>query len=400
MTFYDTLEIQPNANENDIKKAYRKLAMKWHPDRNLNNKDEADEMFKKISKAYEVLSDPKKKEIYDKYGEEGLEQGGIGVNIDPMDLFNNLFGMNFGGGIGGFMGNMMGDFVKNRKGKDIHYELNVSLENIYKGVTKKIKITRKKKCDICKGKGGKDGYKIKCPHCKGQGFLLMINKLGPNMIQQSQMPCNYCNQKGYTIDNNLVCKNCNGDGLSDDAKIFKIEIPRGVKDGYEIKLFQEGNEHPEYIPGDIIITIKQEKHKYYERIGNNIIMKKEIDLISALTGYREIINLLDGKHSILVYTNDSDIIHDGDVRILPKLGIKDKNNNCGDLVIKFKLILPKKLSEEQKNKLNEIFVKKNITRNKSKTPKILLRKGNINNYEYKSYRTKKEHHQEQGCAQQ
>jgi DnaJ family protein A protein 2 len=204
--YYDLLECSPDASENDLKKAYRKAALKYHPDRNSD--PTAGERFKEISHAYEVLSDPQKKEIYDRYGEEGLTgDGGGHGGMSAEDLFSHLFG-------GGGRSQQRGP----RKGKDMSHGLKVSLEDLYKGKVSKLALQKQVLCTGCEGRGGKEGSVQSCRGCNGRGVKIIMRQMGP-MIQQMQQTCPDCNGEGETIRDKDRCKQCNGRKVSQERKV-------------------------------------------------------------------------------------------------------------------------------------------------------------------------------------
>ncbi len=415
MTLYDLLMVDREADDNQIKKAYRKLAMKYHPDRNRDNPEEASKQFKEISRAYEILSDPKKRRMYDQFGDKGVENGM--PDIDPMNMFNTMFGgggggdnglgdlmgkmMGGGGGLGDIMGGMMGgggglgDIMGGMMGgggegglggimgkmmgmnknkgpqKDIIYNMKVTLEEIYSGCKKRIKIVRKKRCKGCKGNGGSRGYKKMCEHCEGRGYLIFMNRMGPNIVKQHQMKCNYCDQRGYITNDEYMCKKCEGAGYMDNEKIMNIQIPCGCKQKQRITIEKEGND-TEKDTGDIHIIIHEIPHEVYKRRNEHLFIEKNIQLVDSLTGYREIIPLLDGSN-ILISSGEGDIIHDGDIRVVPMKGLPT-DTGCGDIIIKFVLIMPNSLTREQSKHLSAIFKKKPVYRNKTKTAKVVLEK--------------------------
>ena len=185
------------------------------------------------------------------------------------------------------------------------------------------------------------------------------------------MQCNYCDQKGYTTNDSLMCKECRGIGFIDDVKILTIDIPEGCKDKHKITKEGEGNEG-EGEPGNLYIIINEKPHDIFSRRQQHLIIEKSIDLVDALTGYREIIPILDGTN-ILISTEDGDVIHDGDIRVVPRKGMKTPQGN-GDIIIKFKVILPTSLTKEQLKGLSTILQKKSVYRNKKTTPKVVLEK--------------------------
>ena len=209
--FYDILGVSPNATDTELKKAYRKQALKFHPDKNPN----AGDKFKEISQAYEVLSDPEKREIYDEFGEDGIKgQGGGGPGggfRSPMDVFNMFFG---GGGMPGSAGSSV------RKTKPMVHTLKVSLEELYNGKKRKIAANRDIVCKECKGKGGLNVEK--CLECKGRGMRVITKQFGPGMIQQMQSPCDKCGAKGEVVAKGSECKKCKGKATVRDKKIIEV----------------------------------------------------------------------------------------------------------------------------------------------------------------------------------
>lgn len=215
---YDVLGVTPESTPAEIKKAYRKLALKYHPDK---NPDEP-EKFKEISAAFEVLSDEKKKSIYDKYGEQGLREGSGGEFHSPFDIFDMFFG---GGG-----GRRRGPGEKAR-GKDTVHQLKVSLEELYNGAVRQLAVQKNVICDGCNGIGGKEGSVQKCDNCNGTGVDVKLRQIGPGMVQQIQQPCSECNRTGEKIKEKDKCKKCNGKKVIRERKVLECNIYPGMKDG-------------------------------------------------------------------------------------------------------------------------------------------------------------------------
>lgn len=213
--FYTLLGVEKSASEAEIKKAFRKQAMTHHPDRGGNA-----DTFKEINKAYEVLSDKQKRAIYDEGGEEALENGGAGGGGAGVDIFD-LFG--FGGG-GGRRGG-----PRVRKGEDVLFPLKVTLEDLYNGTSKKLRLTKNVLCGDCKGKGGKDGAETRCKECKGQGVRMIIRQIGPGMIQQMQSQCGACKGSGSTIAEKDKCTKCKGEKTIKEQQLLEIHITKGQR---------------------------------------------------------------------------------------------------------------------------------------------------------------------------
>ncbi|GAB4855197.1 DNAj domain protein [Ancistrocladus abbreviatus] len=231
--YYETLGVSKNASQEDLKKAYKKAAIKNHPDKGGDP-----EKFKELSQAYEVLSDPEKREIYDQYGEDALKEGmgaGSGVH-DPFDIFQSFFGGDpFGGG-----GSSRGR--RQRRGEDVIHPLKVSLEDLYNGTTKKLSLSRNVICSKCKGKGSKSGASMKCPGCQGSGMKISIRQLGPSMIQQMQHPCNVCKGTGESINVKDRCPQCKGEKVMQEKKVLEVVVEKGMQNGQRITFPGEADE--------------------------------------------------------------------------------------------------------------------------------------------------------------
>ncbi|XP_005362425.1 dnaJ homolog subfamily A member 1 [Microtus ochrogaster] len=240
-TYYDVLGVKPNATQEELKKAYRKLALKYHPDKNPNE----GEKFKQISQAYEVLADSKKGELSDKVGEQAIKEGGAGGGFgSPMDIFD----MFFGGG---------GRMQRERRGKNVVHQLSVTLEDLYNGATRKLALQKNVICDKCEGRGGKKGAVECCPNCRGTGMQIRIHQIGPGMVQQIQSVCMECQGHGERISPKDRCKSCNGRKIVREKKILEVHIDKGMKDGQKITFHGEGDQEPGLEPGDIIIVLDQ-----------------------------------------------------------------------------------------------------------------------------------------------
>jgi len=297
---YDRLGVSPQASGEDIKKAYRKMAIKYHPDKNPNN-PEAEAKFKEISEAYEVLSDENKRQMYDKYGKEALKEG---TGHSAHDIFEQFFG----GGFGNFFG---GGPRGPKKTEDIVHELQVTLEDLYKGKTTKLSVTRNIICSSCSGSGTKSGANVgKCKGCDGKGIRVIIKQLGPGMIQQMQTVCPECGGKGEQIKDEDKCNLCKGKKVVKDKKVLTVYVDKGMKHGQKIVFSGESDEAPGMEPGDIAFVLVEKKHDIFKRNGNDLYMEATIPLLEALGGYTFTIKQLDDR-ILLIKSEKGDIITPG-----------------------------------------------------------------------------------------
>jgi len=334
--FYDLLGVAPTADDNSLKKAYRKLAMKYHPDKN----PEAGEKFKEISMAYEILSNPEKRRLYDQAGEQGIKEGGSGgggFSSNPMDIFDMFFG---GGDPFGRGGGRRGP----RRTKNLVHQLSVSLEDMYNGTVRKLALQKNVICDSCDGIGGKAGAVQKCPNCRGTGMQVRIQQLGPGMMQQIQSMCQECHGEGERVDPKLRCKKCNGRKVNRERKILEVSVDKGMEDGQKVTFSGEGDQEPGLEPGDIIIVLDEKAHSLYKRNGSDLVMKMDISLTEALTGLRKVIKTLDDR-SLVIQTVRGEVIKPGDLKQVPGEGMPQYRNpfEKGRLIIQFNVVFPNNL---------------------------------------------------------
>jgi DnaJ family protein A protein 2 len=327
---YDCLGVAKEATQDEIKKAYRKLAIKHHPDKGGDV-----EKFKEITAANEVLSDPEKRELYDKYGIDGIRDGGQG----GMDPFEHLFGGLFGGrhGHGGHGGHGK---AQKKKVKPIKKSVRVTLEDIYVGKMKNLQYERQKLCDGCEGKGGKDS--VKCKTCKGQGMVEKVVQLGPGFLTSTRAMCNECSGEGTTFDKNNKCKNCNGKKVANEKKNKEIPIEQGAPHGHHVIFTGEGDELPGAIAGDLVVELDIAKHSVFTRSGADLVIFKNITLYEALTGCSFEIEHLDGS-KIVISTKPGDVITPKMKKQLKGKGMpyyKDAMSH-GNLYVEFNVEFPK-----------------------------------------------------------
>uniref|UniRef100_A0A665VAP0 DnaJ heat shock protein family (Hsp40) member A2a n=1 Tax=Echeneis naucrates TaxID=173247 RepID=A0A665VAP0_ECHNA len=308
---YDILGVSPSASENELKKAYRKLAKEYHPDKNPN----AGDKFKEISFAYEVLTNPEKKELYDRYGEQGLrEGGGGGPGMD--DIFSHIFG----GGFFNFMGGQGGRSRNGgrRRGEDMVHPLKFST-----------------------GQGGKTGAVQKCTTCRGRGMRIMIRQLAPGMVQQMQSVCTDCNGEGEVISEKDRCKKCEGKKVVKEVKILEVHVDKGMKHSQKITFGGEADQAPGVEPGDIVLVLQEKEHETFKRDGNDLFMNHKIGLVEALCGFQFMLKHLDARQIVVKYPAGK-VIEPGSVRVVRGEGMPQYRNpfEKGDLYIKFDVQFP------------------------------------------------------------
>lgn len=324
--YYDMLGVGPSASAEEIKKAYRKLALKYHPDKNPSE----GERFKHISQAYEVLSDPKKRDLYDQGGEQAIKDGGMSGGGSPMDIFN----MFFGGG---------GRMQRERRGKNVVHQLSVTLEELYNGATRKLGLQKNVICEKCDGYGGKKGALEKCPSCKGRGMQVKVQQIAPGMIQQIQSMCADCQGQGEKFSSKDRCKACNGHKVERKKKILEVHIDKGMKDGQKITFHGEGDQEPGLEPGDVIIVLDQKEHAAFQRQEDNLLTKMDIKLVEALCGFKKMLQTLDNR-TLLISTQPGEVVKNSDRRVVQNEGmpLHRQPYERGQLFIQFQVEFPEK----------------------------------------------------------
>lgn len=357
---YDTLGVSKTATDNEIKKAYRKMAIKYHPDKNPGK--ETEDKFKEVSKAYDVLKDAEKRKQYDTFGLDAINQNMPDMG-SPFEMFNDIFGgMGGMGGIPGMSGfggmNSRSNKNRYRKGKDRVEQIELSMEDFYKCKPLNIKLKKQTLCSCCRGTGAENPEDIqKCDTCDGSGVILKIQTLGPGMITQSQRVCDKCNGQGKFNVKNSKCNMCAGRGLINEKKEIRIELKRGMKHGEKIIFKGEGNQEidlDEY--GDLIIIIKCKPHNVFTKKNNDLYIKKKIFLTEALCGSKIIINHLDDRELFIEY---SGIINPGERFIIKNEGMpKAEPGEFGDLYIDFEIEFPNVLGAEHKKYLSKLIPNK------------------------------------------
>ena len=375
--YYEVLGVQKSASADEIKKAYRKLAVKYHPDKNPGNK-EAEEKFKEAAEAYSVLSDADKKAKYDQFGHAGVDgagpdfSGGFG-NLN--DILNDLFGGAFGGGFGGF-GGFGGGFGGGQRrervyrGRDIRVRVKLTLEEIARGVEKEISIEKNVPCPDCGGRGARNSSDIKtCPACNGTGQVQrVVNSFLGQTVTYST--CQQCGGEGKIISN--PCHTCNGTGLVRQRESIKVKIPAGVEAGMQMTVQGEGHAAKNNgINGDLLVVIEEQEHPDFRREGSNLLYTKVISVVDAMLGCEVEIPCLDGKQKVRVEPGTQS----GTVTRLRGKGLPSVNSyGTGDLYVKIAVWIPKKLTKEERALFESIRQNESLKPNPTKDDKSFFEK--------------------------
>ena len=336
-----------------VKKKYRTLALKYHPDRWANasekEKKEAEDKFKDIAEANEVLSDPNKRQMYDNGGSDfNFDFSGF----DPMEMFmrmhESMGGMDGFGGFGGFS-SFFGE--RQAKGENIETSVEITIQEAYDGVRKEIKVPRRKKCTHCNGTGSEDGNSHVCPTCNGRGYVMSRKQIRQNAFSMSQAPCPNCKGTGNLIIRK--CRHCNGTGLETEYETETVDIPRGISDSMAFVIPQKGNapEGGNGYNGDLIVYVSIKKDDYFYRPDNiNVIHYEDIPFNEALLGFKKEFRCLDGTK---VTVDAPELTPNGKSFIFSGKGFPNPNNprQVGDYAVVIRHLLPKKLNNKQREVL-------------------------------------------------
>ena len=379
--YYEVLGVQKGATAEEIKKAYRKLAVKYHPDKNPGDK-EAEEKFKEAAEAYSVLSDADKKARYDQFGHAGVEgagpdfSGGFG-NLN--DILNDLFGGGFGGfsGFGGGFGGFGGGFGSGQRqqrvhrGRDIRVRVKLTLEEIARGVEKEISIEKSVPCPDCGGRGAKNSSDIKtCPACNGSGQVQrVVNSFLGQTVTYST--CQQCGGEGKIISN--PCRTCGGSGLVRQRTTIKVKIPAGVEAGMQLTIHGEGHAAKNNgVNGDLLVVIEEQEHKDLKREGNNLFYTKVVSFPDAILGAEVEVPCLDGPYKIKVEPGTQS----GTVIRLRNKGLPTVNGygGAGDMYVKIAVWIPKRLNKEEKEIVEKLRSKESFEPNPTKEDKSFFDK--------------------------
>lgn len=370
--YYEVLGIQKGATQDEIKKAYRKLAVKYHPDRNPGNK-EAEDKFKEATEAYEVLSDDQKRPIYDQYGFAGLDgmggAGGAGGYSHAFHDFSDLFG-GMGGGFGDIFDNIFGggrsssrrrSATEPMEGQSLRYDLDISFKDAVYGTKAEIKFTHNESCSDCKGSGAaKGGSRKTCPMCNGSGQVR--RQAGFFAVQQT---CPTCSGSGTVIDK--PCSKCHGSGYEEKSKRMTLSIPAGVDDGKRIAIPHEGDAGKNGGPaGDLIVVLHVGQHSYFERSGQDLYCAIPVTMAQAALGETIFITTLDGKKIEFKLPTGT---QNGKLLRIKNEGVPVLNSSKkGDLYIKIIVQVPTKISSKQRELLEEYLKLDNATTSPQPVP--------------------------------
>lgn len=366
--YYEVLGVDKNVTPDELKKAYRKLALKYHPDRNPGDK-EAEEKFKEAAEAYDVLSNPDKKARYDQFGHAGLDgaggNGGQGMSMDDIfSSFGSIFGDLFGGGgfsFGGFGDARGGAGRATSRGSNLRIKVKLTLEEIDKGVEKKIKVNKYVACKSCGGTGARNNSFETCSHCHGTGVITEVRRSLFGQMQ-TQSACPYCGGQGRIIKDK--CHECHGDGIVKAEDIITINIPAGVSDGMQLSMRGQGNAAPHGgVPGDLIIQVEEIPNDTFERQDNNLFYNAFITFSEAAMGGAIEIPTLNGKVRVKIEQGTPS----GKVIRLKGKGLPDLNGySRGDMLVSINVWVPKSLTKEEKSMLDELGKHPNFQPNPSK----------------------------------
>ncbi|MDY5823701.1 MAG: molecular chaperone DnaJ [Candidatus Coprenecus sp.] len=371
--YYEVLGVSKDSSAEDIKKAYRKLALKYHPDRNPDDKA-AEEKFKEAAEAYDVLSDPEKKAKYDQYGFAGLggAAGGAGGGFGgfggfSMDDIFSRFGDIFGGGFDGFSGFSGGSSSGRRvvKGANMRIRVKLSLSEVVNGVEKTVKIKKKVKCPSCSGKGAVSDADIKvCDHCHGTGTVVHTVQSFLGRMQQTSV-CPVCQGEGKIITN--PCHECHGTGLTDATEEVSFKIPAGVQDGMQLTVQGKGNAAKgDGINGDLYVLIQEEEHPELQRDGNDLIYTLFLSIPDIVLGTTAQIPSADSKLKIKIEPGTQS----GSFLRIRGKGVPDINGyGRGDLLVYIQVWTPDKLSKEEKAAFEKLRESSNLSPKPAKTDK-------------------------------
>lgn len=359
--YYEILGVNKDASKADIKKSYRKLALKYHPDK--NKEAGAEEKFKEISEAYAVLNDDQKRQLYDQYGHAGIDQqftqDDIFRGADFGDIFRGM-GFDFGFGGGGFQ-DIFEQFFGHRsrygqrgqrrqRGSDLRYDIQITLEQAYKGVETDIRVPRTENCETCGGTGAKPGSQPQqCPKCGGSGQMKQTSRTAFGMFTQVSA-CPQCRGQGTIIKD--PCAECRGRGVVQKTRVINVKIPRGISSGAQLRLTGEGESGgPQGITGDLYVFVHLKPDPRFERKGLDLYTTKQVSFPEAALGTKVNVDTFDGQETLKIPEGTQN----GDLLKLPRKGMPEiQGRGHGDLYVQIQVSVPKKLSRKAKKLLQDL----------------------------------------------
>eukprot|EP01023_Acetabularia_acetabulum_P015430 TRINITY_DN1747_c0_g1_i1.p1 TRINITY_DN1747_c0_g1~~TRINITY_DN1747_c0_g1_i1.p1 ORF type:complete len:440 (+),score=76.55 TRINITY_DN1747_c0_g1_i1:162-1481(+) len=342
--YYNLLGVDKNATEDQLKKAHRKLALKFHPDKGGNA-----EKFQEINQAYDVLKDAEKRRIYDQYGEDAIKEGmgSGGGHGGVTDLFNDIFG---GGGGGGRS-------RRPQKSEDVVHKIRVTLKDLYNGSTRKLSLSRQVRCSDCRGAGTASGRAYQCESCNGQGVQIRMRPLGPGMVQQIQQVCSSCRGKGSSVPLSDKCVNCGTAGLVHEKKVFEVAVEQGMRNGQRIvKRGEAGSTDPSIDPGDLIFEIDTKPDNVFKRVHSDLITVVDISLKEALCGVHTNITQLDDR-ILNISSKDGEVIKPEQWMCIYGEGMPIHGSpfTKGNLYIQFKVNFPESVSASSRQAIEGVL---------------------------------------------
>lgn len=352
--YYEVLGVEHGASPEEIKKAYHRLAVKYHPDKNPGDK-EAEEKFKEVSESYAILSDTEKRAAYDRFGREGVQGGyaeGAGAGIDPLEIFREFMRQ---GGLGDIFGSFMGGGFEGRRGEsyerhgeDLRIGLELSLEEINTGVTKRVRLHRETTCPECGGGGVRRGGRVvRCSQCGGTGEIRVVRRSMWGQVIQS-MVCSRCHGEGVIIED--PCPRCNGEGRVETQEEIELTIPSGVGDGTRLAKRGAGNVGRRGAPpGDLIVEVHEKPHEIFERRGDDLLLTLPISFTQAALGAKINIPTLGSKVEINIPAG----IQSGKVLRVRGRGIQSRGSR-GDLYVRIQVVTPERLSAQERELLEHL----------------------------------------------
>ncbi|XP_039141790.1 chaperone protein dnaJ A6-like [Dioscorea cayenensis subsp. rotundata] len=296
--YYEILGVPQNASQDELKKAYRKAAIKNHPDKGGDP-----EKFKELAQAYEVLSDTEKRDLYDQYGEDALKEGmgGGGSSHSPFDIFEQFFGG------GGAFGGGSSRARRQRRGDDVVHTLKVTLDDLYNGTSKRLSLSRNVLCPKCRGTGSKSGISTKCHGCHGSGAKIMTRQIGLGMIQQMQIACPDCRGSGEVISNKDKCPQCKASKITQEKKVLEVHVEKGMQHGQKIVFQGQADEAPDTVTGDIVFVLQLKEHPKFKRKFDDLYVEHTLSLTEALCGFQFALTHLDGRQ-LLIKSNPGEVV--------------------------------------------------------------------------------------------